>query len=230
VSEWRASSPPPEASPDLRARILEAARSEPVPTRAMGARRRATVVAAGFALTAAVFVAISLPNLRGRPFSYVVALIVAWVPIAALATWAGVGQGRSMLGRAPMWQLATAVLTPEILMLSWIAVATRWPETLVDSSRALHHVRCIVVTLGFAVGPFVAFAFLRRRSDPLRPRLTGAAIGTAAGAWGAAILPLICGFTAPRHMLLGHLLPVVLMAALGLALGERLVAVRAKTE
>lgn len=84
--------------------------------------------------------------------------------------------------------------------------------------------------MGFAVGPFVAFAVLRRGSDPRRPWLTGAAIGTAAGAWGAAILPLICGFTAPRHMLIGHLLPVVLMAAVGVVLGERLVAVRAKTE
>ncbi len=230
MSDWQVSPPPPEPSADLRARILDAARSEPVPTRLLGARRRATIVAMGFGLTLAIFVAISLPNLRGRPFNYVVALMVAWVPIAALATWAGVGQGRSMLGRAPRWQLAAAVLTPEVLLLSWVAVAARWPETLVDTSQTFHHLRCIAVTMAFSVGPFVAFAILRRGCDPLRPWLTGAAMGTAAGAWGAAILPLICGFTAPRHMLIGHLLPVILMAALGVVLGERLVAVRAKTE
>ena len=205
-------------------------RLEPVPSRAQAARRHARAVVLGFAATAAILVAISLPTTRGRPLGYVVALVIAWLPIALLATWAAVGRGGSMLGRPARWLVATSLLTPVVLLLSWIPVTLRWPETLVDVSGAFEHGRCIAATVGFAVGPFVAFMLIRRASDPVNPVLTGAAIGTAAATWGAVTLPLICGFTAPRHMLIGHLLPVLLIAAVGAALGGRLVAVRPKTE
>jgi hypothetical protein len=221
---------PPDLPPGLRARILEAVRNEPVPPRTEGARRSALTMALGFVATTAILLAISMPRLRGRPLAYVEVLVLVWTPVAIASTWAGVGRGRSMLGRSPRWLVTTALLTPVVLLLSWIPVSLYWPETLSDSSEGLHHIRCIAATLGLAVGPFVAFARVRRGSDPISPWLTGAAIGTAAAAWGAVTLPLICGFTSPVHMLIGHFLPVLLIAAVGALLGERLVAVRAKTE
>jgi hypothetical protein len=42
-------------------------------------------------------------------------------------------------------------------------------------------------------GPLIAFARLRRASDPVSPRPTGAALGAAAGAWGDATHVPICG-------------------------------------
>jgi hypothetical protein len=221
---------PPELPAHLRARILDALRSEPVPPRAEGARRSALALALGFVTMTAILLAISVPNLRGRPLAYVEVLVLVWTPVTIAATWAGVARGGSMLGRSPRWLLATAILTPLVLLLSWIPVTIDWPETLVDSSETVHHLRCIAVTLGLSLGPFVAFAWVRRGSDPISPWLTGAAIGTAAAAWGALMLPLICGFTSPVHMLIGHFLPIVLIAAIGAALGGRLVAVRARTE
>jgi|HubBroStandDraft_2_1064218.scaffolds.fasta_scaffold08787_3 hypothetical protein len=221
---------PPELPPHLRARILEAVRSEPVVPRAEGTRRSALTMALGFVAMTVILLAISMPNLRGRPLAYVEVLVLVWTPIALAATWAGVGRGRSMLGRSRRWLVATAVLTPVVLLVSWIPVTTYWPETLVDTSKTFHHVRCIAATMGLALGPFVAFTLVRRGSDPVSPLLTGAGIGTAAAAWGALMLPLICGFTSPVHMLVGHFLPILLVAAAGAALGGRLVAVRAKTE
>jgi hypothetical protein len=221
---------PPELSPELRSRILDAVRDQPVPARAEGTRRTAATLALGFVAMGAILLAISTPDLRGRPLAYVDLLVLVWTPVTLAATWAGVGRGGSMLGRSPRWLLATAVLTPVVLLLSWIPVTIYWPETLVDSSEGLHHLRCVAVTMGLALGPFLAFARVRRGSDPVSPWLTGAAIGTAAAAWGALVLPLICGFTSPVHMLVGHLLPVLLIAAVGAALGQRLVAVHAKTE
>jgi hypothetical protein len=221
---------PPPLPAHLRARILDAVREEPVVPRAVGTRRAARTIGLGFVATAAIMLAISMPHLRGRPAAYVAVLVLVWTPIAVAATWAGVGRGRSMLGRSPRWLLATAILTPVVLLLTWIPVTAHWPGTLVDSSEGLHHLRCVGATAALAIGPFVAFARLRRRSDPVSPWLTGAAIGTAAGAWGAVALPLICGFTSPVHMLIGHLLPVLLIAGLGAALGDSLVAIRAKTE
>jgi hypothetical protein len=220
----------PPLSAELRARVLGSVLAEPVAPRAEGTRQVVRTLVLGFVALAAIMLAISMPDLRGRPLSYVAVLVLVWTPIAVFATWAGVGRGRSMLGRSPRWLVATAVLTPLVLLLTWIPVTRAWPETLVDGSELGHHLRCIAATAGLAIGPFVAFARLRRRSDPINPWLTGAAIGTAAGAWGAVALPLICGFTSPIHMLIGHFLPVLLLAGLGAALGDAMVAIRARTE
>jgi|HubBroStandDraft_2_1064218.scaffolds.fasta_scaffold13277_2 hypothetical protein len=221
-----ASEPPPE----LRVRVLEAIEREPIAPRVQGMRRRARIVALGFGVMVALTLAISMPKTRGRPLGYVQILVLVWTLIAVVATWAGVGRGRSMLGRPLHWQIATTLLTPVVLLMSWLPVTLHWPQTLADASTPFRHAGCILGTFVLAAGPLVAFFRLRRRSDPVRPWLTGAAIGTAAAAWGAMAMPLVCGFTSPAHMLFGHLLPVLLIAGLGAALGERLVAVRARTE
>ena len=67
---------------------------------------------------------------------------------------------------------------------------------------------------------------MRLRRDPLSPRLAGAAMGAVAGAWGAVVHFPFCECTSPLHMALGHVLPVVLLAALGAAMGGPLLALR----
>jgi hypothetical protein len=62
------------------------------------------------------------------------------------------------------------------------------------------------------------------------PRLTGAAIGAASGAWGALAIQLHCAHTSPTHVVLGHILPVVALTLVGVVLGDRVVAVRAGSE
>jgi hypothetical protein len=213
-------------SAELRARVLDAARSQAVPSRAAGTRRRGVAIALGFAGMFALGAAGGGPQLRGRPLGYVLALVAAWLPLAALATWAGVARGRSMLGRPASWKLVVAVATPAALLATWLAVALAWPLTLQDMSHAGSHIVCLLATIALAVGPLVAFVVVRRGSDPVSPRLGGAAIGAAAGAWGAAALPLFCGFTAPLHIALGHVLPVALVAVFGALLGDRLLSVR----
>jgi hypothetical protein len=83
------------------------------------------------------------------------------------------------------------------------------------------------MTLLFAAAPLVAFAALGRRGEALSPRLAGAALGAACGAWGAAAHVLVCRVTGAEHMVLGHLLPVLFLAAIGALLGDRVLAVRA---
>ncbi len=215
----------PPLPPDLRARVLSAVEREPVPPRAAGARRRVLAVALGFA---SLLVSLAVLGVRphGRPSGYIAALVLAWLPIAAVATWAGVGQGRSMLGRPASWLLAVAVLTPLALLAGWAGVAMAWPSTLHDASGVHEHLVCDVVTLSFSIGPVLAFSRLRRGTDPVTPRLTGAAIATAAAAWGAIAMHLVCGFTAPVHILLGHVAPVVFGTLLGALVLARRVAVR----
>jgi hypothetical protein len=222
----------PLPSRELRRRVLEAVQREPVPSRPAGGRRRARAVAFGFAAPL-VILAVSYfggPRAHDRPHGYIAALALAWLPVAALATWAGVGHGRSMLGRPAAWAISVVALTPAALLASWAVIASVWPSTLSDPSGPPQHVVCNVMTLIFAVGPLVAFGLLRRASDPVNPALTGAAIGAASAAWAALVLHLLCGFTSAAHIVLGHIAPVVLITLLGAFWTARTVAIRARTE
>jgi hypothetical protein len=215
----------PTLPPELRDRILAAVEREPVPTRTAGIRRSVIAVGIGFGSLLASLVCLGVQP-HGRPSGYILALFLAWVPIAAVATWAGVSRGRSMLGRPAGWLVAVIVLTPVALMAAWFGIALGWPTILHDASGVHQHVVCDIATLAFSVGPLLAFGAVRRRSDPVAPHLTGAAIGTAAAAWAALALHLVCGFTAPLHILLGHILPIALVALVGAVLTAQRVAVR----
>jgi hypothetical protein len=216
--------PPPE----LRSRILDALERDPVPTRAMGARRQTRALLLGFGALLGTLAVIG-PKMHHRSPGYVAALVFVWLFIAALATWAGVAPGKSMLGRSAAWRIAVVVLTPVALMSGWAIAALAWPSMLHDASGPSRHLICDAVTFVLAIGPLFAFGFVRRESDPVSPRLTGAAIGTAAAAWAAVVLHLICGYTSAVHILVGHVAPVLVIALVGSVLTARTVAIRAKT-
>jgi hypothetical protein len=217
-----------QPSPELRSRILEALEREPAPTRAAGRRRRARALVLGFgALLGAL--AVMGPKIHHRSPGYVAVLVFTWLFVAALATWAGVAPGRSMLGRPAAFRVAVIVLTPVAMMSGWAVAALIWPSMLHDTSTASRHLICDVVTFLLAIGPLFAFGFVRRGSDPVNPALTGAAIGTASGAWAAVVLHLVCGYTSAFHILVGHVAPVLGIALVGSVLTARTVAIRAKT-
>jgi hypothetical protein len=218
----------PSLPSELRARILAAARAEPVAPRTAGLRRNLLLVAGALVLPVALSVMVHGPDAGGRPCGYVVALAAAWLLVSALATWGGVLRGSSMLGRPASWRLVVATLTPAALLVTAAVAAAMWPQTVVDDATARNHVICIVFTFLCALGPLTAFALMRRRSDPVAPRLTGAAIGAASGAWGALAIELHCGHASPEHILLGHLLPVAMLAGVGILVGHVFVSIRAK--
>jgi hypothetical protein len=213
---------------DLRARVLDAARREPVRPRASGVRGRVLAVAMGFALPVAIAACLGGPGTGGRPLGYVVLVAASWTALAGLATWAGVSRGRSMLGRPLAWRILVAALTPVVLLAAALVGGLLWPSTLTGDPTLHGPLICDVFTTLFAAGPLVAFAVVRRRSDPVAPRLSGAALGAAAGAWGAVGIALHCADATPGHVAVGHVLPVVLAAVIGLLVGNRVVAIRAQ--
>ena len=99
----RERSPLPPLPPELRARVLAAVEREPVPPRAAGARRRVRCRRAR--ASARWLLSLVVPRREAPRASARVhrCALPGWLPIAAVATWAGVGQGRSMLGRPAGW-------------------------------------------------------------------------------------------------------------------------------
>jgi hypothetical protein len=90
----------------------------------------------------------------------------------------------------------------------------RWPERI--------GFRCL--RFGIATGALPLFALLAayRGTDPLKPATTGAAFGAGAGLASAALVDLWCPVAYVPHLLLGHVLPIALLAGLGTLLGWRL--------
>ncbi len=217
----------PLPSAAVRARVLAEARRSPALSRDVGARRRVGALAAGAALSVAIGARLGVHE-GTRPLAYVVALTCAWLLVALGMTWAGVARGRSMLGRAEGSRAAAVAATPLALLALWWALAMVWPQTLANDSGWFEVVQCLVGTTLLGLGPLLAFLYLRRASEPVNPWLGGAALGAAAGAWGAAALIVICRHASPSHMVLGHVLPVVLVAGLGALLGGPVLAVRAR--
>jgi hypothetical protein len=213
-------------NPDLRGRVLAAARAAPVAARPEGLRSRTFAVAAGFAVPLVISLSLGCPRQGGRPAAYVATLASAWLGVGVAATWAGVSRGRSMLGRSAGWRVLVATLTPAALLATALVTALAWPHTLEDHAGAAAQVVCVTVAMVCALGPLAAFAIVRRNSDPVAPRLTGAAIGAASGAWGALFVELHCAHTSMSHIVLGHVLPVAFLTLLGVLVGGRVVAVR----
>ena len=198
-----------------------------MPSRRTGLRRDAIVIALGFGLSVAVSVYLGGPG-SDLPLGHTILLGTAWLLVSVAATWEGVARGRSMLGRPTLVRALVAGATPLALLVTALLVALAWPETLAIPAGMGEHTICVVFTLLFALGPLVAFAVVRRRSDPIAPRLTGASLGAASGAWGALAVELHCGHASAMHILLGHVAPVVLLTVLGAVVGDQVVAVRSR--
>jgi len=214
----------PSPSPELRRRVLETVRREPAPTHAQVAARRLAIGVAGF-LPALALVATFAHQGDYRPVGYVVFVACTWASLAMVATWLALRTGRSMLGMSRRWLVAASLTVPVALAALAGAATALWPQTNVVDSDARAHAQCFVLTTLAALGPVLAFAWLRRESDPVHPRWTGALIGAASGACGATAVALLCEHTYPVHILIGHVLPVILVTLVGAAFAARVVAV-----
>lgn len=216
----------PRPSDELRARVLAAASAQPVPARSGGLARRVAVVAVGMAVSLAVLARLGGPMPDGRPLGYYVLIAALWLVVVLAATAAGVTRGRSMLGRPTSVRLIVATLTPAALVVSALVAGLAWPATIAEPSTMGNHVFCIVLGSIMAIGPLVAFTLVRRGSDPVAPRLTGAAIGAVSGAWGGLFIELRCGHASIEHVVLGHVVPVAVMTLVGALIAGSVVSVR----
>jgi hypothetical protein len=231
-------------SAQLKARVLAAVAAEPSPTRAAVDRRNAliTMVAAASAIVAFVIFALlmsdgQLLRLGGevtphqhleRSVWLVVMTAGGALGIAAMALWLALSRGRSMLGRSRSWLLFGSALIP-IGLLAWKVgcslafgyAMVSWPERL--------GLRCLSLSLLVAGGPLLAF-LATRRSAPMHPALNGAAMGVAAGACAWVAVDLWCPVAFVPHLLIGHVLPLFILAGIGALLGQALLSVRGRRQ
>jgi hypothetical protein len=234
----------------LKRQILEAVSRQPAQVRPRRALSwTATVAIAAIAMVAAYAAELGLVALRkggglapaagavtsglerllglgavtaGRPAVAGVPIVFGTILLAAVATWLVLPSRRSMLS-PPRGRLLAIALGLPVLVGVWHLV---WGFTYVDPYVARVSWPCITLTLATAPWPFLAVYRASRRLDPRHPAITGAALGSAAGAWGAVMAAIWCPLSLGPHVLVGHVLPLVFSVGLGAMVGYRMFRVR----
>jgi hypothetical protein len=210
---------------DQKARLLDAVRRVPSPARAAVDRSSRTRFAGAVVVAALVFVAIGGMRVGSRPAPLIVASGAVWGIIAVGATALALWRGRSMLGAPRAWLLGGAAAVVPLLAMSWVCLP--FPAVVESAPHAFgHDAVCFVLTLALAAAPLFVLVRGRVEGDPVRPAWTGAALGAAAGAWGAALIDLHCDRIDLVHVLLGHVAPVLVLTAVGALWARSALAVR----
>ncbi len=210
---------PPES---LKLRVLAAARQRPVPHRADGFPLSIALAAlAALAMFAVMRWAPplfgdagGLAHAAGRPASTGAWMVGGTLALALAATWLVLPSRGSMLSPARGVLLGVAVGVP-LLVGVWLAFShAPYADPFVRAGW-----RCFSLTAVTAPWPFAALVYASRRLEPRHPGTAGAALGSVAGAWAAAMVELWCPLSAPDHVLRGHVLPLVALALAGSAIG-----------
>jgi hypothetical protein len=207
--------------PERKARALDAAAQLASPTRAETRRQRARVLPlAVLAMTAVLFIWGGPNHAWERPEAVSAWIIAGFAALAITVTLLTLPR-RSMLP-PPASRLLTVAIGVPVVVAAWLI---GW-HTAYDDPFTRFGFRCFALTVAAAPWPFAALLAFMPRFDPVSPRLTGAALGGAAGAWAALLVELWCPLADPGHVLIGHALPLVFLAGLGALVGGRLLAVR----
>ena len=211
--------PPPE----LRAKILEATRKQPSPVRAEAQQRALGWVASALLVPVALFALLGGAEQGPRPLPLLLLTGLGTFALAAIALWGALGRGGRTLGRPRAWLLAMALVPCVLLPVCKLGFSMLFPNML-QAWPTRPGLRCFGFSLLLGLVPLLALLFARRGADPVHPRTLGAALGAAGGLWAATLVDLWCPVAFPLHVVLGHVLPALLLAALGAVAGARLLA------
>ena len=229
-------------SAELKALVLAAAAAEPSPTRAAVKRRNILISVLAAAIGVGAFVIFALLTSEGqlvrlggevaphrhiaRPVWLVVTTAGGALGIAAIALWFALCRGRSMLGRSRSWLLYGIALIPLALFAWKVSCSLAFADPMAEWPDRLG-LKCLSLSLLVAAGPLLALLAVRRNA-PVQPALNGAAIGVASGACAWVALDLWCPVAFVPHLLLGHVLPLCIVAGTGALLGQALLSLRSR--
>jgi hypothetical protein len=211
---------------ELKERVLEAVRRTPSPLRSEAQHEARRVLLATIAVAATLFFAVDgVHHSLGRPHWFLAASLGLWGAVALLALRAA-WRGGVTFGSGSLTSLATVIVGAPAVLLFASLLLSRWDPALMrlhSEQRSLH---CFALTLAAAACPLVGLSMARRSSDPMHPVASGSALGVACGACAGVMVDLWCPVAAPRHVLVGHILPMGVLALFGAALGARVIAMR----
>jgi hypothetical protein len=219
-------------SDDLKARVLVSVHRVAAPTRDRARRSTQLILLGAAAIAASLYLTLGgADHGAGRPQEFFVESVAVWVVAALVSVWVAVGKGHASMGRARPWLIAVTAGMPLFLFLAMLALA----GATAGGNQALAGVdprpgaKCFAMTIAAAALPLFALLFVRRRSDAVHPKAHGAALGAAFGACAGVMVCAWCPDASPRHVALGHVVPLVALSLAGAVFGGRLLASRPRS-
>lgn len=220
-------------SAELRARVLAEVARTPSPTRVEYKRRILLVAGIGAVATATLFTAMGGMNAGTRPIE-MIAFTVGFglVAVAVLTRLSSPRSGgeASMLGPPRSVLLSGVVGCAPVLAVVAVVAAALWPEPAAAHVGSGVHLACGAMSVLQGALPLVVLMVPRRGTDPVHPVVTGAALGMTAGAWTVVMAYLRCPHAEAMHCVLAHVLPTLILTALGAVLGWVFLRVRSTPE
>jgi hypothetical protein len=221
--QWLKMLPEPEPPAHIAARLRQTLAAHPPPTRAAIARQTVALAIGSWSVTLLVFFFAGGPRSLGRPLSLITGTSLGIAAAAAIAAWATLARGNSMLGRARRFLVPLIIGSPA-LSLAWKLFWSAQFAGALEEWPTRPGLRCLLLSLSLGLCPLIAFAMARRSSDPARPMFTGLAAGVAIGCVTSLLTDMWCPVAYLPHLLLGHLLPIALLGVLGAWLGWQFIA------
>jgi hypothetical protein len=213
--------PERDPTPDLKRRVLSAVRAEPAPTYGAERQRAWLVLGASVVVAVAIFAHFGGVRPYERPASLVMWTSLGWSAAASAAAWIGMTRGRSMLGRTTAVLVTTIVAIPAVVFAWKIGVTVWFASNMMEPWPSRPGFRCLGLSTAMAFPLLFALVLFRRRSDPVHPGIAGGALGITAGVFAGTLVDLWCPVAYVPHVLLGHILPLVIVAAFGAWAGRR---------
>ena len=155
------------------------------------------------------------PDWNGLPMPGLTTTIATLLTAALLASLIGLARGRSMVGNTTETLSIVAWATPIVLLLLVTVVDPRAPSTLANLAPMPHAWPCGLLVVLVALPLLGMGRFVLRGLVLSRPGLAGACLGLAAATWAHLLLRVHCPIGGPGHAVLGHLLPLLPLMALG---------------
>lgn len=155
------------------------------------------------------------PDWIDLPMPGLATTIAALLAAALLASLIGLARGRSMVGNTTETLSIVAWATPILLLLLVTVVDPRAPSTLTNLAPMPHAWPCGLLVILVALPLLGMGRFVLRGLVLSRPGLAGACLGLAAATWAHLLLRVHCPIGGPGHAVLGHLLPLLPLMALG---------------
>jgi hypothetical protein len=213
---------PPDT--DLKRRVLASIRELPAPTRGEALRARAWILGWGVLGALVVFLVEGGGHLPAQPRSLTALTSVGTAIIVAAGMWLLLTRGRSALGR-PAGRLATFALVTAFLFIAWrYGASALFHQTFAWPGRPGY--RCLGLSVTTGSLPLLAALLSARRTVPMSAGVTGAAFGAGAGLGSSWLVDLNCPVSYMPHLLVGHLLPIGILALVGSGAGALLLRMR----